>query len=74
MPCMVTDGTLRTVTPRPPNRLAEPGRIWSVVTPPARAVLKPGSWGQSECSAQTWAVFGLVASLPSLMPCTPGEG
>ncbi|MNE14179.1 hypothetical protein D3C80_1070440 [compost metagenome] len=74
MPCMVTDGTLRTVTPRPPNRLAEPGRIWSVVTPPARAVLKPGSWGQSECSAQTWAVFGLVASLPSLMPMTPGEG
>ncbi|MNS84168.1 hypothetical protein D3C72_1179820 [compost metagenome] len=71
---MVTDGTLRMVTPRPPNRLAEPGRIWSVVTPPARAVLKPGSWGQSECSAQTWAVFGLVASLPSLMPCTPGEG
>jgi hypothetical protein len=71
---MVTEGTLRTVTPRPPNRLAEPGRIWSVVTPPARAWLKPGSWGHSECSAQTWAVFGLVASLPSLIPDTPGEG
>ena len=34
MPCMVMEGTLRMVTPRPPNRLAEPGRICSVVTPP----------------------------------------
>ena len=45
-----------------------------VVTPPARAALKPGSCGHRLCSAQTWAVFGLVASLPSLMPVTPGEG
>ena len=53
MPCMVIEGTLRTVTERPPIRLAEPGRIINVVTPPARARLKPGSCGQIECSAQT---------------------
>ena len=36
-------GTFLSVTERPPNRLAEPGRICSVVTPPlASARLKPG--------------------------------
>ncbi len=41
---------------------------------PARERLKPGSSGQMECSAQTWAVLGSVASLPSDLAWTPGEG
>ena len=49
----VVAGTLRSVTPRPPIRLAEPGSTCSVVTPPASAVAKPGSCGQTECSAHT---------------------
>ena len=40
-------------TLRPPIKLAEPGRICSVVMPPSSAVSKPGSCGQTECSAQT---------------------
>ena len=55
-------------------RFAEPGRICSVVTPPASAVRKPGSCGQTECSAQTFAVVGEVASLPSEFASTAGLG
>jgi len=63
-----------TVTPRPPIRLALPGRICREVTPPASAAWKPGSCGQIECSAQTCAVLGEVASLPSLCALAPGLG
>ena len=73
MPWTVREGTLRRVTPRPPIRLPDPGRTWTVVTPPILAVLKPGSWGQTECSAQTWGVVGLVSSLPSECAATEGE-
>src|SRR5690606_40880526 len=59
---------------RPPNRLAEPGRICRAVTPPASAVSKPGSWGQTLCSAQTSAVLGADISLPSACASTEGEG
>ena len=64
--------TGRSTTERPPNRLPEPGRICNVVTPPASARLKPGSSGQTECSAQTWAVFGSVNSFPSDWAGTSG--
>src|SRR6202000_2492476 len=50
--------TFSSTTERPPMRLAEPGRICSEVIPPARAVRKPGSCGQTECSAQTFGVAG----------------
>src|SRR5690606_11246211 len=70
----VVADTLRSVTPRPPTRLAEPGRICSVVTPPASAAWKPGSCGHTECSAQTAAVTGEVISLPSLCERVPGLG
>ena len=73
--CIVRAGTLRKVTPRPPNRLAEPGSTWSVVTPPlASAREKPGSCGQTLCSAQTSGRTGLVTSLPSEWASTPGLG
>jgi len=42
------------------------------VTPPAMASGIWGSWGQNECSAQTCAVFGLVASFPSDSAKVPG--
>ena len=67
-------GTFFRVTPRPPTRLAEPGSTCMLVTPPASAVAKPGSCGQTECSAQTLAVTGAVISLPSLCAPTPGLG
>jgi hypothetical protein len=54
--------------------LVEPGSTCSVVTPPARAAWKPGSCGQIECSAQTSGVVGAVASLPSRVAQTPGDG
>ena len=66
--------TFFSTTDRPPNRLPEPGRISSVVTPPARERSKAGSCGQTECSAQTWAVLGSVSSLPSLRLETEGTG
>src|SRR5690606_32056375 len=74
IPCAVVEYTFFSVTPRPPTRLAEPGRICSEVTPPASAAPKPGSCGQTECSAHTCAVTGLVISLPSLCARTPGLG
>ena len=67
-------GTLRITTPRPPIRLAEPGRICSVVMPPAMARWKPGSWGHTLCSAHTPGVVGAVASLPSPCARAPGDG
>src|SRR5512139_738755 len=70
--CIVVAGTLRSVTPRPPIRLAEPGSTCSVVTPPASAVAKPGSCGHTPCSAHTPEVTGSVASLPSWCACTAG--
>src|SRR5690348_18005015 len=57
---------------RPPIRLADPGRASMVVTPPAIASGICGSCGQNECSAQTSAVLGRVASLPSLSANVPG--
>ncbi len=66
MPCTVRAGTFLSVTVRPPIRLAEPGKIISEVTPPlASARVKPGSCGQTECSAHTSGVVGSVASFPS---------
>src|SRR5205085_11797664 len=56
----------------PPMRLAEPGSAWIVVTPPAMASGICGSCGQNECSAQTSAVTGCVASLPSDSANVPG--
>ncbi len=40
--------------------------------PPAIASGICGSWGQNECSAQTSAVTGVVASLPSDSASVPG--
>ncbi len=74
MPWVVTEGMFFSTTARPPNRLPEPGRINRAVTPPARARSKPGSWGHTECSAQTPAVLGSVSSLPSWRELTSGEG
>ena len=59
---------------RPPIRFAEPGRTCAVVMPPASSRGNCGSCGQTECSAHTCAVTGLVASFPSLCACTPGRG
>ena len=67
-------GTFFSVTPRPPIRLAEPGSTCSEVMPPASAAAKPGSCGQTECSAHTFGVTGAVISLPSLCALTPGLG
>src|SRR3954447_7794229 len=72
MPSAVRDGTFLTVTPRPPNRFADPGRICMVVTPPASDRSNWGCCGQMECSADTSAVFGLVTSLPSCSDSIPG--
>src|SRR5688572_18434465 len=55
-------------------RLAEPGSTWIVVVPPASTRGNCGSCGQTECSAQTCAVTGAVASLPSLCAAVPGAG
>ena len=57
---------------RPPIRLADPGSAWIVVIPPAIARGICGSCGQNECSAQTSAVTGVVASLPSDSASVPG--
>src|SRR4051812_41795358 len=65
IPCTVRDGTTLSTTLRPPIRLAEPGSTCSVVTPPARLRGNWGSCGHTECSTQTWAVTGFVASLTS---------
>src|SRR5688500_7163268 len=65
-------GTTLSTTLRPPIRFAEPGSTWSVVIPPASTRGNCGSCGHTECSAQTCAVTGFVASLPSLNAATPG--
>ena len=57
---------------RPPIRLVEPGSTSITVIPPAIARGICGSWGQKLCSAQTCAVTGSVASLPSLWLSVPG--
>ncbi len=72
MSCTVRAGTSRTIADLPPIRFAEPGRTCITVTPPAMASGIWGSWGQIECSAQTSAVTGLVASFPSLSAWVPG--
>src|SRR5688500_2495963 len=72
--CTVRAGTTFSTTLRPPIRFAEPGSTCSVVTPPARLRGNCASCGHTECSAQTCAVTGLVASLPSLSACPPGAG
>src|SRR5947207_14904468 len=59
----VLAGTLFRTIERPPKRFDEPGRICSVVTPPARARENEGSCTTVACSAQTLVVF---ASLPAL--------
>ena len=74
IPATVTAVTFLRMAERPPNRLPEPGRISSVVTPPARERSNAGSCGQTECSAQTWAVLGSVSSLPSDRASTAGTG
>src|SRR5213592_2225002 len=74
IPCTVREGTTLTTTLRPPIKFAEPGKICIVVTPPANARGNCGSCGHTECSAQTFAVTGFVASLPSLFASTPGAG
>src|SRR3546814_10934236 len=70
IPCIDTDGTFFRVTVRPPNRLPDPGSTISVVPPASRAVSKPGSCGQIECSIHTCAVMGEVISLTSLCAST----
>src|SRR5688500_11680179 len=72
MPCTVREGTTLRTALRPPIRFADPGSTWRVVTAPARFRGNCGSCGQTECSAQTCAVTGLVASFPSLLAATPG--
>jgi hypothetical protein len=74
MSCTLRPATFFNVMVRPPNRLAEPGNTIMEVTPPASAAPKPGSCGHTLCSAHTCAVFGEVASLPSLSERTPGDG
>src|SRR5215471_10303993 len=74
IPWTVREGTTFKTTLRPPIKFAEPGRIWIVVTPPANARGNCGSCGHTECSAQTLAVTGFVASFPSLLASTPGAG
>src|SRR6266849_10333479 len=74
IPWTVREGTNFKTTLRPPIKLAEPGRTCIVVKPPARARGICGSCGQTECSAQTLAVTGLVNSFPSLFASTPGAG
>src|SRR6266550_689901 len=63
--CTVRAGMSFRIALRPPIRFAEPGRAWIEVIPPAIASGICGSCGQKECSAQTSAVTGFVASLPS---------
>src|SRR6185503_228791 len=72
IPCTVRDGTTFKTTLRPPIKFPEPGSTCMVVTPPARTRGSCGSCGQTECSAQTLAVTGLVNSLPSLSASPPG--
>src|SRR5688500_5745995 len=74
IPCTVREGTTLSTALRPPIRFADPGSTCSVVTPPARLRGNCGSCGHTECSAQTCAVTGLVASLPSSCAGTPGAG
>src|SRR5690349_5693252 len=72
IPCTVRDGTTLSTTLRPPMRFAEPGSTCKVVTPPASDLGNCGSCGQTECSTQTFAVTGLVASFTSSV-CAPGS-
>src|SRR5689334_11915995 len=72
IPCTVRDGTSFSTTLRPPIRFADPGRTWIVVTPPASDRGSCGSCGHTECSTQTFAVTGFVASLTSSV-CAPGS-
>jgi hypothetical protein len=67
------DGTTFKTTLRPPIRFAEPAGSASSSRRRQRA-RNCGSCGQTECSAQTFAVTGFVASLPSLFASTPGAG
>src|SRR5919107_5507558 len=69
-PCAVREGTSLSTTLRPPIRFAEPGSTWIVVTPPASVRGNCGSCGHTECSTQTCAVTGAVASFTSLV-CVP---
>ena len=68
----VRPGTTFSTVLRPPNRFADPGSTWIVVTPPARLRGNCGSCGHTECSAHTSAVFGFVVSLPSSAAGVPG--
>src|SRR4051812_41807765 len=65
IPCIERDGTTLSTALLPPMRFADPGRTWIVVTPPASVRGNCGSCGHTECSTQTWAVTGFVASLMS---------
>ena len=58
-PSAVRAGTFFTVTPRPPIRFPDPGRICIAVMPPASASSNWGSCGQIEWSAHTSAVIGI---------------
>src|SRR5882672_3750758 len=74
IPCTVREGTTLSTTLRPPIKLPDPGSTCIVVKPPARALGSCGSCGQTECSAHTFGVTGLVSSFPSLLASTPGAG
>jgi len=56
-----------TMTDRPPNSAPEPGRICTVVTPPASAREKAGSPGRTAFSIQVSATFGSLSSSTSEM-------
>ncbi len=73
MACIVTALIGLSTTPRPPNRLTDPGSTCSAVTPLARAREKAGSIGCTECSAHTLAVFQSVDSLVSVLSDVSGS-
>jgi hypothetical protein len=68
------EGLSLTTADSPPIRLPLPGRICTVVTPPARALSNSGSSAQTESTAFTDGMIGSVSSLPSLLASTPGQG
>ena len=70
---MVAPGCSFTVTVSPPMTFPLPGRIWMVVTPPARARAMAGSSRLTASMARIPAWLGSVISLPSELASTSGQ-